>query len=205
MKDLPDVLQTLLRDKVQVRPGTIAALPTQQADRLRSPLDLGRLLLSPLGKVPEPLLRFWLNHPRGVVVIDSHRHEYVPGVQSVGRNNQHGVAWTSARAVLTGTDMLLPAANLLDHLLGSDGVVDRPWLSDGAGRSEAWHLVGDRLKRQFELGYGPESTSSDSHAYFAWGIDTYLSDRQILNVADPGLERLLRTTLFDSRFVQKNL
>jgi hypothetical protein len=94
-------------------------------------------------------------------------------------------------------------ANLLDHLLGSDGRDGGPWLSEGSGRSPAWQEVAERLQRQFHLGYGPEEIQDRPQAYFAWGLRTYLTDRQALNVLDPGLERLLRTTIMDSQFWTK--
>ena len=193
-------LRALLRDKVHIQPGTLARLPTSEAARLRSPLDLGRLLLAPLGRAPLELLRFWGGHPRGHAVVTPLRHVYAPGLQPVGRRQYDGVAWVAAQRLLAESGLAGPLASLLDHLLGSDGQPDGPRLSDGgSGRSAAWAEVGQRLQRQFALGYAPPEASSP-HAYFAWGLRIFLADQPGLSVIDPGLERLLRTTLFDSAF-----
>ncbi len=194
-----DLLRGLLRDKVHVQPGTLARLPTQQAARLRSPLDLGRLLLAPLEQAPAGLLRFWLEHPRGHAVVNPLRHGYLPGVQAVGRRQRDGVAWVAATRLLAAPGLSDPLAGLLDHLLGSDGEPDGPRLSDGAGRDAAWAEVGHRLQRQFRLGYAPAEAAAGPQGYFAWGLRAYLADPRGLSVVDPGLERLLRTTLFDPR------
>jgi hypothetical protein len=198
------VLRGLLRDRVHVRPGTIARLSTQQAARLRSPLDLGRLLLAPLDRAPVELLHFWAGHPRGHAVINPLRHSYAPGLQPAGQRELDGVAWVSARRLLAEPGLTGPLARLLDHLLGSDGAPGSPNLSDGAGRSAAWAEVGHRLQRQFSLGYAPPEAAATADRYFAWGLRAFLADAPGLGVVDPGLERLLRTTLFDSTFWQRS-
>ena len=193
-------LRALLRDKVHILPNTLARLPTQQSQQMRSPLDLGRRLLKPLKSFPAAFLRFWAVHPRGHAVISSDRYGYQSGPQPVGRHELDGVAWVSARRLLDEPGLAEPIAHLLDHLLGSDGQPDGPWLSDGAGRNAAWSDVSRRLQRQAGLGYAPPEARSSSHSYFAWGLRTYLLDRQSLNTIDPGLERLLTTTLFSAEF-----
>ncbi|HSN75018.1 MAG TPA: hypothetical protein VL334_07990 [Anaerolineae bacterium] len=202
--DIHHLLRALLRDKVHVQPGTLSRLPTQQAAQLRSPLDLGRLLLAPLERAPEELLRFWLEHPRGHAVVNPLRHEYRPEAQPVGRRQYDGVAWVAARRLLAELGLAGPLAGLLDHLLGSDGQQDGPRLSDGAGRSAAWAEVGHRLQRQFNLGYAPPEVAAAPDRYFAWGLRAFLANASGLGVVDPGLERLLRTTLFDSQFWQRS-
>lgn len=197
-------LRSLLRDKVRVRPGTLSRLPTEQAMRLRSPLDLGRLLLAPLSHAPLELLRFWQSHARGHAVVTPLRHGFIPGVQPVGRRELDGVAWVAAPRLLAEPGLAGPLADLLDHLLGSDGRPDGPRLSDGAGRSAAWAEAGQRLQRQFALGYAPPHARVSPHAFFAWGAAAYLHDRQALSAIDPGLERLLRATVFDSQFWRRS-
>jgi hypothetical protein len=197
-------LRALLRDKVHVQPGTLSRLPTQQAARLRSPLDLGRLLLAPLERAPIELLRFWLEHPRGHAAVNPLRHEYRPETQPVGRRQYDGVAWVAARRLLAAPGLAGPLADMLDHLLGSDGQADGSRLSDGAGRSAAWAEVSQRLQRQFSLGYAPPEVAAATDRYFAWGLRAFLADASGLGMVDPGLERLLRTTLFDSQFWQRS-
>lgn len=198
--DADALLRTLLRQKVHIRPNTVARLPGSQSQRLRSPLDLGRLALRPLRAAPVPLLQLWAKHARGHVAISPHRHGYVAGAQVVGRYSLDGVAWVSAQSLLHDPLLAWPLAALLDHLLGCDGDPAGSWLSDGSGRTAHWQPVGQRLRRQFELGYGPPGATADPRAYFAWGLRSYLSDRRSLSVADPGLERILATTVFDVHF-----
>jgi hypothetical protein len=197
-------LRALLRHKVHIRPRTLAALPTAQSQRLRSPFELGRMLLRPLASTPAELPAFWAQHSRGHVVIGNHPQGYLPGPQQVGRQLLDGVAWVPAAFLLASPYLAEPIANLLDHLLGCDGDPGGTWLSDGAGRSPLWHEVGQRLQRQFHLGYAPEGARRHPHSYFAWGLATYLEDRLALSVSDPGLERLLSTTLFAPAFWRRN-
>lgn len=197
-------LRALLRDKVHIQPGTLSRLPTQQAARLRSPLDLGRRLLAPLDRAPLELLRFWAAHPRGHAVVNPLRHEYVAGVQPVGRREFDGVAWVAARQLLAEPGLASSLAGLLDHLLGSDGEPDGPKLSDGAGRSVVWAEIGRQLQRQWRLGYAPPVAAATSQDYLTWGLRTFLADAPGLSVVDPGLERLLRSSVFDSHFWQRN-
>ncbi|MDW8318157.1 MAG: hypothetical protein RMN53_09990 [Anaerolineae bacterium] len=199
--DRQTALQAILRAKVHVQKGTLAALPTAEADRLRSPLDLGRRALWPLRRCPAALLWFWAEHPRGHLVIGPRQEGYRPGLQPVGRQPLDGVAWVPARALTAQEVQLpLPVAHLLDHLLGSDGAPEGPWLSEGGGRSPAWQEVGRRLQRQFSLGYAPAEATAEPRAYFAWGLRSFLADPVALNTVDPGLERLLRTTLCSDEF-----
>ena len=193
-------LRALLRDKVHILPNTLARLPTQQSQQMRSPLDLGRRLLQPLESFPAAFLHFWAVPPRGHAVISPDRYGYRAGLQPVGRHELDGVAWVSAQRLLDEPGLAEPIAHLFDHLLGSAGRPDGPWLSDGAGRNAAWSDVSQRLQRQAGLGYAPPETRSSSHSYFAWGLRSYWLDRQGLNVIDPGLERLLTTTLFSAEF-----
>lgn len=197
------VQRALLRDKIHVRPETLARLPTAQADQLRSPLDLARLALRPLLRAPLAMLDWWRLHPRGHVVIGPMATGYSAGPQAVGRSTFDGVAWVAARELLAGDVLADSIANLFDHLLGSDGDPDGLWLSEGGGRSAAWRQVGVRLQRQRALGYAPAAVAGNPHDYLAWGTRTFLANRQQLNSADPGLERLLATTIFDPAFWQR--
>lgn len=193
-------LRALLREKVHSQPGTLARLPSGQAERLRSPLELGRLALAPLSRAPLELLAFWQAHGRGHVAINPLRHEYVAGVQPVGRRACDGVAWLAASRLLAEPGLAEPLANLLDHLLGSDGQPGGLRLSDGGGRTAAWAEVGQRLRRQYSLGYAPTEAAASPATYFAWGLRGYLAAAPGWAIVDPGLERLLRSSLFDSQF-----
>lgn len=201
----PDFVQrALLREKIHVRPETIARLPTAEAARLRSPLDLARLLLQPLHACPLALLDWWRLHPRGHAVIASLEHRYLPGAQPVGRRTLDCVAWVNARTLLAGDTLATPLACLFDHLLGCDGDPAGSHLSQGGGRNEAWRAVGQRLQRQFALGYAPAEEAADARSYFAWGMRLFLARRQELQTMDPGLERILATTVLDAAFWKRN-
>ncbi|MEI2689430.1 MAG: hypothetical protein V9H69_06855 [Anaerolineae bacterium] len=173
--------------------------PAARPRGLRSPLELGRLALTPLERAPLELLEFWRAHSRGHLVINPLRHEYLAGVQPVGRSACDAVAWIAAHRLLAEPGLAEPLASLLDHLLGSDGQPDGLRLSDGGGRTPAWADVGQRLRRQFSLGYAPPEAAASPVAYFTWGLRGYLAAAPDLTTADPGLERLLRSSLFDSQ------
>ena len=203
---LPDrdfVLRALLRDKIHVRPETLARLPSADSARLRSPLDLARKLLQPMERAPLAMLDWWRLHPRGHAVIGPVDAAYATGPQAVGRRTLDCVAWVSARDLLADDQLPAAVVNLFDHLLGSNGDPDGLWLSDGAGLNQLWQSAGARIQRQFALGYAPEPLNHHPHDYLAWGMSAFLSHRQQLNTTDPGLERLLATTLFDAAFWQR--
>ena len=149
------------------------------------------------------MLDWWRLHPRGHVVIGPTEAGYLPGSQAVGRQTLDCVAWVPAKDVLARDDLAEPLASLFDHLLGSDGEPGGIWLSDGGGRNAAWLAIGGRVQRQFALGYAPEAAARDPHSYLAWGMRTFLARRHEVNAADPGLERLLATTMFDPAFWQR--
>lgn len=194
------VLRALLREKIHVQANVLARLPSAEAAALHSPLDLGRLLLAPLATAPLGLLRFWADHARGHAVIAATQHGYVAGWQQVGKLRYDAVAWVAARRLLHETGLAAPLAALFDHLLGSDAATDGPRLSDGVGRNTAWAEVGRTLAQQATLGYAPAAVAATPAAYFAWGMAAYWQDARALSVQDPGLERLLRTTVFSETF-----
>lgn len=195
-------MRALLREKVHVQSNVLARLPSTEAAALHSPLDLGRFLLTPLTAAPPDLLRFWSEHPRGHVVIAATQHGYTAGWQQAGRQRYEAVAWVAARRLLHEPGLAAPLAALFDHLLGSDAATDGPRLSEGAGRNTSWGEVGQALAQQAALGYAPSSVAATPSAYFAWGLAAYLQDARALSVQDPGLERLLRTTVFSATFWQ---
>jgi hypothetical protein len=187
-----------------------AALRALLADKLhafpdpwgRAPGLLLRTLMQQVRPLPVMLLRWWAAHPRGHVVIAGDGRGYIPGPQTAGAYALDCVAWVAADALLSGDKSPLEAiAHLLDHLLGCNGEEEGDWLSEGGGISPRWCEVGTRLRELFALGYGPTAeTRTDPRAYFAWGFVLSLRDPRALNVTDPRLERLLRTTLLKDDF-----
>ncbi|MER2599733.1 MAG: hypothetical protein ABTQ73_09445 [Caldilineales bacterium] len=203
--DIQPVLRALLRDKVHVQRGLTARLPSRQADYLHSPLDLARLALMPLQTAPVALLTFWLTLPRGHVLINATEQDYQPGTVHFGRNQYQAAAMLKADALLRGEGLALPLATLFDHLLGSTGTAQGEWLSAGAGCTPAWQAVGQALQRQHALGYAPPEVAGKTAAYFAWGLRLALANPQTLSATDPGLARLLRTTVLDAHFCRQQL
>ncbi len=198
-------LRTLRAHKVHMRKHALARVPDAVARQFRhawAPVDT---LVEFLGLFPDPLLHFWATHPAGHIVLTESEGGYIPGTVVQGRRQLHGVAFVPIPSLVgQGEPPLIYVAHLLDHLLGCDGAPDGPWLSDGGGRTAAWREVGARLYRQFTLGYASsEAARSDPHRYFAEGILAYWRDRTGLRVQDPGLEALLRTTVFNPQFWQR--
>lgn len=186
-------LRRLLLDKVHVEPAVgagRAGTPT--------PLALSRQLLRPLHTAPAGLLECWARCPRGHAVISAAREGYQPGEQAVGRRRLEAVAWVHVDSLAGAARLAAPLAALFDHLLGSDAAAHGPRFSDGFGRSAAWAEAAGALLRQFALGYAPGLPSCA--AYFAWGLSEFLASPRELQVADPGLERLLRRTVFSASF-----
>lgn len=185
-------LRALLADKLHAFPDA----------RGRAPGVLLRALMQQIHPLPVVLLHWWAAHPRGHVVITTDARGYVPGPQIAGAYALDGVVWVAADTLLAGeTDSLAAIAHLLDHLLGCNGEAEGAWLSAGGGITPAWRETGARLRDLFALGYGPTAeTRADPRAYFAWGFVLSLREPRALNVADPRLERLLRTTLLDDDF-----
>ena len=184
-------LHRLLTDKLHVLPGA----------RRRSPGELLSALVDFFDPLPTSLLRWWAEHPRGhVVVSDADPDGYVAGPQAEGSNALENVVWLSAETAGNRSLLLAETAYLLDHLLGCHGETGGLWLSDGGGLTDAWRQVGQRLHKNFTLGYAPDAAAVDPHAYFSWGLTAYLLDPRTLNVIDPLLERLLRTTILSDDF-----
>jgi len=152
-------------------------------------------LLTLLDPWPSGLIAYWLGAPAGHVVLASGASAYHPGVYPWQGGQLQGVARIALSDLLDdAAPALRVIGELVDHLLGSGGQGRR--LSDGAGTSPELEDVAERLLALVRLGYGPAAP----HAYFAWAFSLYWIDRRALNVADPNIERLLRTTLCDERF-----
>lgn len=184
-------LQRLLADKLHVSPGASEHSPGKSLSDL----------VSCFRPLPNLLLRWWADHPRGhVVVDDTAPHGYVAGPQTEGSKTLENVVWLSAEAAGNRSLVLAEAAYLLNHLLGCHGEMGGLWLSDGGGLTDVWSQVGRRLHENFTLGYAPDAAAVDPHTYFSWGLSTYMLDRRTLNMIDPLLERLLRTTILCNDF-----
>jgi len=195
-------LRGLARRKLHLVPGALARLPTGIGEHFASPWTSVNILQLQLRPFPAGLLEFWTTHERGHVLIGSIDRGYVPGPQPWRRRVLDGVAYMALPDLATGSRRpLMLVGYLLDHLLGCSGAIEGAWLSDGGGITPRWRDVGGRLRELVSLGYSvSESGAHDAHAYLAGGLAAYCHDRRQLNVADPLLERLLRTTVMSDAF-----
>ena len=196
------VFERLKIDRIHVTPRALelsSRSVQQRFAHIWAPLEE---LLKRLQRLPEGLARFWLELPTGHVVITHLPSHYKIGDQVLKRQVLHNVAYVGISDLAQGSlEALVPIGHLLDHLLGNAGTDDAPWLSEGAGVNLALRQVGTRVAELFPLGYGfDEAACSDPHAYFARSLALYMLDRRALNVADPLMEKLLRTTLFSDAF-----
>ncbi len=196
------ILRGLQAYKIHVRKHALARIPRSLARQFPHPWAPVSDLIQYFGLFPDPMLSFWLDHPAGHVVLTAGEAGYVTGEVTEGQKHLAGVAYIPLAALKgEGEHPLLYIAFMFDHLLGCDGVTDGRWLSEGGGYLPLWQEVGQRLQRQFALGYGgTEEARADPRRYFAEAWVAYWEDRRGLRVQDPGLEAILRTTLFNAAF-----
>lgn len=195
-------LASLKVDRMHVAPRALELSPAAAQRRFMvvwAPLEE---LLSRLRPLPAGLVRTWLQQPGGHVVITHLPSSYEPAVRLLKRHALHNVAYVSVSDLARDSlDALVPVGHLLDHLLGCAGAEDGKWLSEGGSLNPALKRVGARVMELFELGYGfDEAARGDVRAYWARSLALYLHDRGALNVADPLMEKLLRTTVLAATF-----
>jgi hypothetical protein len=196
------VLQELKTERIHVAPRALdlASAPVQQRfPHLWAPLEALAGKLQPL---PVGLVRFWLEQPGGHVVITHLSSYYDPGDWLLKGNLLRNIAYVGLSDLAGGSlEALVPVGHLLDHLLGNGGQPEGLWLSEGGGADPVLQKVGTRFAELFPLGHGFDMLAHhDRRSYFARSLALYLHDRRALNVADPLIERLLRTTLFSAAF-----
>ncbi len=153
-----------------------------------------------LRRLPAGMLAFLARHRHGRLLV-SHRTAYIPGeIEIAGQTHTH-ICLCDIRQLDTPFAGIWVVAQLLDHLLGCDGEPDSPWLSDGGGTTPALRELGRRIQELYALGYGvDEESRQHPRQYFVRSLAWYVTDRRALNVADPAVERLLKTTLMDEHF-----
>jgi len=195
-------LERLKIDRLHVTARALELSPAavqQHFKHIWAPLDgLSRQLrILPLG-----LIGFWLAQPGGHVVITHMPSRYEPGIQPLKRQVLHNVAYIRLSDLVSAPlEALAPVGHLLDHLLGSGGATEEPSLSEGGGVNLSLRQVGQRVGALFALGYGFDQVAcADVRSYFARSLALYLHDRRALNIADPQIERLLRTTILSDAF-----
>ncbi len=195
-------LASLKVDRMHVAPRALELSPAAAQRRFMAVWAPLEELLSRLRPLPAGLVRTWLLQPGGHVVITHLPSSYEPAVSLLKRHVLHNVAYVSVSDLARDSlDALVPVGHLLDHLLGCAGAEGGQWLSEGGSLNPALKRVGARVMELFELGSGfDEAARTSSRAYWARSLALYLHDRGALNVADPLMEKLLRTTVLAATF-----
>jgi hypothetical protein len=195
-------LASLKADRLHVAPRALELSPAAAQRRFTAAWAPLEELWSRLGLLPAGLARTWLLQPGGHVVITHLPSGYMPTMRLLKRHVLHNVAYVSVSDLARDSlDALVPVGCLLDHLLGCAGAEDGKRLSEGGGLNPALAQVGARVTELFELGYGFDAAArGDVRAYWARSLALYLHGRGALNVADPLMERLLRTTVLSATF-----
>jgi hypothetical protein len=161
-----------------------------------------RALADQVRLLPNGLWDFLSSCPDGFVVISPNSSRYEPGLATVGRRQLRNVAFVSVEDLAEDNEQTLHIiGHLVDHYLGCAGEEQGMWLTDGGGLVPRWQEAGQRLHELFVLGYGvDEVAQANVRDYFARSLAWYCRERQALNVADPQIEKWLRSTLWDAGF-----
>lgn len=196
------VLARLKIERMHLAPRALELSPApvvKRFPRIWTPLDA---LSERLRNLPTDLVLFWLQQPGGHMVITHSSSRYEAGECRLKRTALRNVAYVGLSDLAQGSlEALVPVAHLLDHLLGNGGAPEGHWLSEGGGVNAMLQEIGARIEDLFHLGHGFDAWAcSGVRTYFARSLALYLHDRHTLNVADPLLERLLRTTLCADAF-----
>ncbi|MGC8874922.1 MAG: hypothetical protein ACP5SI_10825 [Chloroflexia bacterium] len=156
--------------------------------------------------LPLPFLMFWINHPTGYVVV-------VPEVPAglaprtscylQGELVIEGILFRNV-VCLRGQDLALgkgvaqhELAHLLDHLLGSDGQLHGPFLSDGAGVTLDLMAWGAELLACYRERNSVDPTAGGPHGYFARAVQTYCVAPERLRREDPRIFEFLEQRLLN--------
>ncbi len=191
------LLRALKRERLHVERGALAASPLAVRRRFAHAWAPADLLLEHMAAWPVGLLAYWLAAPAGHVVFSASPSAYLPESIPWRERTLQAVARLALADLLgDGRPAFETLAHLVDHILGSRGAAGGQWLSDGSGANSALAQVAGQLAALARLAYGP----GEPHAYFAWAFAGYWLDRPALNVADPHVERTLRTSLCSERF-----
>jgi len=181
--------RALLVAKISVAPGVLRRVPAAIARRYAHDWAPAEALAAHLDRWPAGLLRFLATQPRGRVVIDE-QTVYVPNAGEPYYNVVH----VALADLDTPVECLSVVASWLDHLSGCAGAPAGLWLSDGGGTTAELANLGRRICRLYDLGYAvDEESRRNRHAYFARSLAWYGVDRRRLNVADPQMERIIKS------------
>jgi len=196
------ILRAIWRDKMHVDKEALdlsSAAVRQAYEHIWAPADQ---LMAQLCYLPAGLLSLWQASARGHLVFSHRPSSYLPGPQPWRDRSLDGICTLClAELVRDEPTPWWALYRLFDHLMGSDGDDGGLWLSDGAGITPELAAVGQRFQRIQQLGYGHEELDvSSTHGYFARTLHLYRREPRRLNVLDPQVERLYRSTLMQEKW-----
>jgi hypothetical protein len=197
--------RALLRYKIHVRTDALARSRGDVQERLSSSWQAAIEIAHQLRGLPEDAFFWWAEQPAGHILLTADERGYSRDPLEHAGDTLRGVAFVPLRQILyERTQAMISAILPLDHLLGCGGEADGRWLSEGGGIHPRWAKIGEQITQLFDLGYGlSEAGCRDPHHYLAEGLWTAIHDRRRLNLADPKLDRLLRSSLLSSPFWHK--
>jgi hypothetical protein len=197
--------RALLRHKIHVRPDALAHRRGDVQERLSSSWQAAIEIANQLHGLPEDALLWWAEQPAGHLLLTADESGYSSEPLDHAAGSLRGVALIPLRQILYDQEGAAIRAFLpLDHLLGCGGDRDGHWLSEGNSLYPRWSRIGGQIADLFALSYGlSEAGCRDPHHYLAEGLWTAIHDRRRLNVADPKLERLLKSSLLSAPFWRK--
>ena len=195
-------LKALVQAKVSLAPRALESSPPTVRRSFESDWAPVNALARRLRCFPVGLLRFLAEHDAGHIVLAARDFHYVEGEQTVRGRSLCNVAYVCVGDLTDESERPWHVvAHLLDHLMGCGGQPGGTWLSDGSGLTPRWREVGQRIHKLFPLGYGiDEAAQPNARDYFAQSVAWVCYDRQRPNVADPPMEKLLRTTSMNDAF-----
>ncbi|RPI51054.1 MAG: hypothetical protein EHM56_10020 [Chloroflexi bacterium] len=193
-----------LRARARLLPGSLAGSPPWVRDIFEHAWAPMTALARQLAPLPAGLWPHLLAREGGYLAVCNGPSRYEPGPAQVRGRQVTNVAFVSIQDLaLEDEQPLHVVGHLVDHHLGNGGAGEGAWLSEGGGLHPRWREAGARLGALLALGYGIDAVARSSlRDYFAQSLALYCRERQRLNVADPQVEKWLRTTLWDESFWQ---
>ena len=161
-------------------------------------------LTQQVGLLPAELWEALLQMATGFVAIGNGQSRYVVGPAMLVDREVENLAFVSVEDLARGNERPLHViGHLIDHHLGCGGTPEGAWLSEGGGLRPRWQAAGKRLPGLFALGYAvDEVAAAGVRDYFAQSLALYCRERRRLNVADPQIDKWLRSTLWHAGFWQ---
>jgi hypothetical protein len=152
--------------------------------------------------LPAALWDALLDLPTGFVAIGNSESAYHPGPTTLAGREVQNLAFVSVEDLALDNERPLHViGHLIDHHLGCGGAPEGAWLSEGGGIRPRWQAAGERLPGLFQLGYAvDEVAAAGGRDYFAQSLALYCRERRRLNVADPQIDKWLRSNLWHAGF-----